>query len=163
MSSVTHMANAQNLRMFDDTEEGRARARELGARGGKKRAENARKRREAAEAENRDPVEALELLSGRFNREDLGPMSAQVAMMLLGKITSGEIEVQGRDVANLIQVLVNVTRLEEGQSTNNTVHVALSAGDAMERIRMLRAQGQGAVEMSSSPAIEASTSDEVPT
>ena len=137
------MANEHNLIPFNSTEEGRARARELGAKGGRKRAANAAAKADVTRAARGELITTLTELTERFNRDDLGNQAAGVAQMLMGRIANGEIEVSGRDVSGLIQVLVNVTRLEEGQSTENSLRLTLSADDAMDRIKVLRAQGAG--------------------
>jgi hypothetical protein len=148
------MANERNLRPFNDTEEGRERARELGRKGGLERARRAAEKREAEQANSLELHQALDRLSERFNRDDLGETAANVALMLMAKVANGEIEVTGRDVSNLIQVLVNVTRLEEGQATSHETRLVVSGAEAMERINALRARAEGQTAEALQPVLE---------
>ena len=145
---------------FDNTTEaGRERARQAGRKGGLTRARNAaaRKAREAeaqaAAAEQgailvpmRRPDEYVDVMRQAvegFKRDELGPQAAAAAQFLIGRILAGDIEVGSRDIAPLIDTLVTITRLEEGQSTSNHVHLRVDGADAITHLRQLRAQGQG--------------------
>lgn len=133
------MANEQNLIVFSkDDPEARARAREQGRKGGLKRAENARRRKALEARASKDAIEQLEDLTSRFNREDLGRNAAAVANMLMGRVVSGEIEVTGKDVASLVEVLVNIARLEAGQATSHTVSASMDTDAVLARIDEIR-------------------------
>ena len=113
------MANVQNLAPFNDTEEGRARAREQGRKGGLARAKKYEAKRSIAVKSGEEVALQLEVVARSFSREDLGQNAAAVASLLLGRIAAGEIEISGRDVAGLLDVLVTVVRLEEGLATSH--------------------------------------------
>jgi hypothetical protein len=138
---MTHAGKA-NLVMFDDTEEGRARARELGRKGGQTRARNAAAKRGLATKTGQERALSLTEVTTRFNRADLSENAAAVANLLLGRIAAGEIKVDGRDVSALLDVLVTIVRLEEGLATSHHQTVSVT-GDVMARIEALRAQHGG--------------------
>lgn len=129
-----------NLLPFDSTEEGRQKARENGRKGGLKRAENARKRKalEAKDAESLQRVMAD--LTTHFNREELADQAAAVASMLLSRVASGDIEINGRDVSGLLDTLVTIVRLEEGKATSHVATLSMDGADVLDRIQMLREQ-----------------------
>ena len=95
------------------------------------------------------------MLEASFNREDVGRQAAAVAAMLLGKIANGSIEVKSADVAGLLQVLVTITRLEEGLSTSNHTHLSVTGEAVLERIERLRAQHAATVSGGADETIEA--------
>ena len=106
----------------------------------------------------------IERLSEGFNRDELGDYAAKLAMWTMSRIMTGEIEIQGRDASALIDVLVKVVRLEEGQSTDNSLRVTVSADEARARLQGLRAQGQAPMPTSETPpVIETTAGEHTPT
>jgi hypothetical protein len=115
---------------------------------GKKGAEALRARREASSSSGRQVVKVLDTLRDTARREDLGPNAAGVASWLLGRIVQGAIPVRnGGEAADLLRALVDVARLEAGESTSNTLVAHVGAGAAAEVIALRdqarRALGQG--------------------
>lgn len=131
-------AAQKNLVPFGKDEESKKRASEAGRKGGLARARNA----EAKKLEVTDTAKAwklqLDMLADTFNREELGSQAANVASMLLGKIASGAVEISGKDMASLLDTLVNIVRLEEGKATSHTASVSLAGGDVLNKIAALR-------------------------
>lgn len=131
-------AAQKNLVPFGKDEESKKRASEAGRKGGLARARNA----EAKKLEVTDTAKAwklqLDMLADTFNREELGSQAANVASMLLGKIASGAVEISGKDMASLLDTLVNIVRLEEGKATSHTASVSLAGGDVLNKIEALR-------------------------
>ena len=93
---------------------GDPRAIAAARKGGQARARNAAARRAAA----LEPAAALEQVADRFNRDQLGPMAAAVAMWTMGEVVAGRQKV--RDPAAWVRVLVDVARLEAGEVTSAT-------------------------------------------
>ena len=125
------MANEPNLTKF---EPGDQRAKELGRQGGLARARNAAARKAKEAGTVAEWKHAMESVATAFNREN----AAAVANMLLARIAKGEIEITGRDVSGLLDVLVQVVRLEEGLATSHTLTVQGEA--VIDRIARLRAE-----------------------
>jgi hypothetical protein len=143
-----------NLQPF---KKGDPRAIEAGRKGGQAR----RVRAELARAETRKVAEHVATLATTFDRENLGPAAAAVAMELIGRVSRGEIPVRhAGDAAELVKVLVDVARLEAGESTSNAV-VAHVTSDQLARVRALQEQARTALS-SAVLAVDATEVDEVP-
>ena len=77
-----------------------------------------------------------------YDRGTLGDSAAVVALDLLGRVSRGEIAVRnGSEAAELFRALVDVVRLESGESTSNTI-VAHLSGDPLARFRELQLEAQ---------------------
>ena len=80
----------------------------------------------------------LATFSATFQRDDLGQQTAAVAAMILAKLAAGQVPIRhAGDAAELLKVLVDITRLEEGQSTSNVLHGSVQI---VERIEAMRAE-----------------------
>lgn len=90
-----------------------------------------------------------ELLSGLIEaspREQLGPAAAACAQHLVGQVASGEVRIRHvGDAAELIKVLVDVARLEEGQHTAATIVAHADSGATLERLAQIRADARAAL------------------
>ena len=61
--------------------------------------------------------------------------------MILAKLAAGQVPIRhAGDAAELLKVLVDITRLEEGQSTSNVLHGSVQI---VERIEAMRAELAG--------------------
>ena len=128
-------AAEKNLVPFGKDKE---KAREAGRKGGLARARNAEAKK-LGEIQNAKAWKlSLEHLQASFNREDLGSQAALVTQMLLGKIARGDVEIASKDMASLLDTLVNIVRLEEGKATSHTASVSLAGGDVLNKIEALR-------------------------
>ena len=137
-SAAKAKAAKQNLVPFGSDEEGRRKAAEAGRKGGLARARNAEARKTAVTDTAKAWKTSLDNLAASFNREDLGPQAANVASMLLGQIARGDVEIASKDMASLLDTLVNIVRLEEGKATSHTASVSLAGGDVLNKIAALR-------------------------
>jgi hypothetical protein len=127
-----------NLQPF---KKGDPRAIEAGRKGGQAR----RVRAELVRAETQKVAQHVATLATTFDREHLGPAAAAVAMELIGRVSRGEIPVRhAGDAAELVKVLVDVARLEAGESTSNAV-VAHVTSEQLDRVRALQAQARTAL------------------
>ena len=107
-------------------------------------AANAVKRASRA-ASGREVALALATVTDSARREDLGPNAAGVASWLMGRIVQGAIPIRnGDEAASLLRALVDVARLEAGESTSNTLVAHVGAGAAAEVIA-LRDQARAAL------------------
>lgn len=128
------------------------RARELG----KKSAAARIARREAERAGNisrsREAGQHLQALMQSFQRADLGPAASAVAQQTLHRIATGEIPIRnGSEAAEILRVTVDIARLEAGQATSQTAHIALSAEQVQARLAALA----GRISPGQSPALPA--------
>lgn len=137
-SAAKAKAAEKNLVPFGSDEEGRKKAAEAGRKGGLARARNAEARKAAVTDTAKAWKTSLDNLAASFNREDLGPQAANVASMLLGQIARGDVEIASKDMASLLDTLVNIVRLEEGKATSHTASVSLAGGDVLNKIAALR-------------------------
>ena len=137
-SAAKAKAAEKNLVPFGSDEEGRKKAAEAGRKGGLARARNAEARKTAVTDTAKAWKTSLDNLAASFNREDLGPQAANVASMLLGQIARGDVEIASKDMASLLDTLVNIVRLEEGKATSHTASVSLAGGDVLNKIAALR-------------------------
>ena len=115
---------------------------ESASRAGKRSAEVRRQRalaRQVAAADDaRTLANHLETYSQTFQREDLSTNTAAVAAMILAKLAAGQVPIRhAGDAAELLKVLVDITRLEEGQSTSNVLHGSV---EIVKRIEAMRAE-----------------------
>ena len=109
---------------------GDPRAREAALKGAEARRRNAAERRARAT----EPVARLELIASTFDRAELGPMAAAVAMWTMGEVVAGRQKV--RDPAAWVRVLVDVARLEAGEVTSATAHVDVTADDVRRAVEL---------------------------
>lgn len=127
----TRAGRNNQLKVITTTE----RARELG----KKSAAARIARREAERAGNisrsREAGAHLQALMQSFQRADLGPAASAVAQQTLHRIATGEIPIRnGSEAAEILRVTVDIARLEAGQATSQTAHIAMSAADVQARL-----------------------------
>ena len=109
---------------------------------GKKSAETRRAKREAtAIVKVRDADQGAELIDTlvtRYERDKMGASAAAAVQHLIANVISGAVPIKdATDAANLIKVLFDVARLEEGQSTSNVLHGSVQI---VERIEAMRAE-----------------------
>jgi hypothetical protein len=129
-----------NLQPF---QKGDPRASEAGRRG----AAAKRAKREIERASSQETSAHIATLVTTYTREDLGPAAAAAAVELIGRVSRGEIPVRhAGDAAELVKVLVDVARLEAGESTSNAV-VAHVTSDQLARVRALQEQARTATEV----------------
>lgn len=123
----SNRGNPQNLVPFDSD-----RAKLAAA----KSAEVRRAKKAVSHAENLEHTKTLAVLRSTYSREDLGPSAAALAQDVLRRTATGEIGPQHWDkAARFIEALTGVARLEAGQATSQTAHLAISSEQALEQIR----------------------------
>jgi len=130
-SKAQQKQSAKNLVLF---EKGSKRAREAGRKGGQTRSKNALAKR----ALTTELTETLQQLQKGFKREQLGPTAAALAISLIIRAETGEIEITGKDLPEMLKVLVEVVRLEAGQATSLTAVGHVSDVSVMEQLREMR-------------------------
>ncbi len=132
------MAERGNTRTLQPFKKGDNRASEMGKRGAEARKA---KREAAALVTVKDATTGAELvatLTSRYDRATLGEVSAAAVQHLIANVISGAVPIKdATDAANLIKVLFDVARLEEGQSTSNVLHGSVQI---VERIEAMRAE-----------------------
>lgn len=133
----------KNLKPYGTTPEAKARAKAAGIKSGEVRRANKQAKELAQTTNSTDLHNHLTKLVTTFKRDQLPQTAAAAAQYLIAKVISGHIEITGKDVAPLIATLVDVARLEEGQSTSNAVVAHMSSKEALDRLTLLR-QEQGA-------------------
>lgn len=126
-------------------EEGRKRA----SAAGKKGAESRRRKKEEAELAKIETSTDLQLkledIRTTFQRSSLSAAAASTAQYLMALVVSGSVTLSGKDIAPLIGQLVDVARLEEGQSTSNSVVAHLSSTETLTRLQELRGQDEASL------------------
>lgn len=132
------MGNTAGLKPFTP---GDPRASELGKRGAAAR----KAKKEATQLVKVQDAEqgALELdrLVTRYERERLSVAAAAAVQHTIARVVAGDIPVKdATDAANLIKVLFDVARLEEGQATSHTLHASIDTAGIVSRIEQLRAE-----------------------
>jgi hypothetical protein len=132
------MATGGSTRGLQPFTKGDNRASELGKRGAAAR----KAKREATQLVTvRDAsvgAELVDTLTSRYDRDKLGGAAAAAVQHLIANVTSGAVPIKdATDAANLIRVLFDVARLEEGQSTSNIMHGSVAM---LERIESMRAE-----------------------
>lgn len=76
-----------------------------------------------------------------FDRTDVGAQAAAVAQMILARIAANQIPIRhAADAAELLRVLVDVTRLEEGLHTTASLSAQLDSSAIVARIEQMRAE-----------------------
>ncbi len=113
---------------------GSEHAREAGRKGGLRRAALAAGRT----ADTTVLAANMAKLQSEFAREDVAPTAVGLMLALMLRVEAGEIEVDGKDVAELIKTLFDLVRLESGEATSQTVTAHLSDSTVMEKLRELR-------------------------
>jgi hypothetical protein len=145
-------ANPANLKPFT---KGDPRASEAGRRGAQAR----EAKRHAQRADNLAIAQRLRTLTAVHQRDDLGPQAAAVAADILGRISAGEIPCRHvGDAAELLRVLVDVARLEAGETTTNAAVVHVSARDVAEHVNDLQRRAR---EVLASSAVLAADDNEL--
>lgn len=120
---------------------GDGRAAAAGAKG----AEVRRARRDAAASSARAVAAVLGEVRDTFDRETLGPDAAAAAGWVVAQVVAGKVPMRNADeAATLLRALVDVARLEAGQSTSNAV-VAHVGPNAVASILELRDQARAAL------------------
>lgn len=105
-----------------------------------------RSRRAVARAQSEAVAAELRRLVGSHVREDLGPVAAAAALDMIGRVSRGEVQV--RDPADWVRVLVDIARLEAGEATSTSLVAHVSAGRVLE----LRDQARRALDAGPSAA-----------
>lgn len=139
---MTTRTISNNLTPFTG-EEGRKRASEAGKKSAAVRRAKRDNKELAKVRTSNDLNKALTDIKSTFDRGTLADSAASTAQYLMGLIVTGAVEVTGRDMASLIQTLVDVARLEEGQSTSNAVVAHVSSKDAIAHLAALRGEDEG--------------------
>jgi hypothetical protein len=81
----------------------------------------------------------IDTLTARYERDKLGAAAGAAVQHLIAKVISGEVPCKdATDVANLVKVLFDVARLEEGQATSHTLHASIDSAAIVARIEQLR-------------------------
>jgi hypothetical protein len=81
-----------------------------------------------------------------YPREQLGPAAASLALDLIGRVGRGEVKVRhAQDASDLIRVLVDVARLEEGEPTSTAVIAHVDSATVAARVGQLQAQARAAL------------------
>ena len=138
---MPRQAATQNLTPFTG-EEGRKRASEAGKKSAAVRAAKKKDAQLAKVKTSYDLNVGLAEITATFQRGTLATSAAATAQYLMALIVSGSVELSGKDLAPLIGQLVDVARLEEGQSTSNAVIAHLSTDVALEKLEALRSEGR---------------------
>ena len=120
------------------------------AREAAQRSVQARRDKAALKKRENDSLAAhLRTLRASFERDDLGPSAAAMAQHLMSQVITGLIPVRnGAEAAELIRCGVDIARLEAGQNTSQTAHIAFSAEQVQARLAELQARvspGQSAL------------------
>ena len=118
--------------------DGAARAKAAGIKSGEVRRANKQKKELANIKTSNELNTHLNDLINTFKRDQLPQSAAAAAQYLIAKVVSGGIEIPGNAVGGLIETLLNMARLEEGQSTSNSVVAHMSSKDALDRLVELR-------------------------
>ena len=118
---------------------------ETASAAGKKGAAVRRQRalaRKAAQASDAQTLATfLSELPATFDRDQLPQHTAGVAAFILAKIAAGQVPIRhAGDAAELLKVLVDVTRLEEGQHTSAHLSASIDAESIVARIESLRGE-----------------------
>lgn len=137
MTDEPDAKRTRHLTPFTPDEEGRRRASEAGKKGALVKRERALARK----VEQQAITAALSELRDTYHREDLGPTAAALAQELMRRTVTGQIPVRnGDELAKLLGQLVEIARLESGQATAHTAHVAASAQDLVDALRREQAE-----------------------
>lgn len=111
---------------------------EAGRKSGEARRRRAAAKRLADTNAANELAEHLETFAETFQRETIGTHTAAVAAMILAKIAAGQVPIRhAADAAELLKVLVDITRLEEGQATSHVMHGSV---EIVQRIEQMRAE-----------------------
>lgn len=123
---VTETRRGAHLKPFD-SESARIAAQ--------RSAEARRARKELARNEHANISTQLRRVREAYKREELGPNAAAMAQHLMSQVITGQIPVRnGAEAAELIRCGVDIARLEAGQNTSQTAHIAMSAAEVQARL-----------------------------
>ena len=136
-----------NLAPFTGTD-GHARAVAAGIKSGEVRRAKKQANELQQTTDSRELHKNLTELVTTFERGNLPLAAAAAAQYLIARVLTGGITIEGRDVASLISALVDVARLEGGQSTSHTVIAHMSSVETMERLQELRGPDAGGAKRS---------------
>jgi hypothetical protein len=124
-----------NLRPFNS---------ETASAAGKKSAATRRARKVAMDLHQRGDItratRTVQQWIDTYERDRLGEVAAATAQHCMMLVLNGEVQLDGRALAQLMETATTIARLEEGLHTSATIHATLSTDDTIERIRALRAQ-----------------------
>ena len=131
-------------------------ASEAGRKSGEARRQKALAKRVANTTQARELADHLQTFADTFDRQTIGTHTAAVAAMILAKLAAGQVPIRhAADAAELLKVLVDITRLEEGQATSHVMHGSVQI---VERIEQMRAElTRGAITSTgpdTSPSVE---------
>lgn len=127
---VTETRRGAHLKPFDS---------ETARLAAQRSAEARRARKELARNEHANISTQLRRVRDAYKREELGPNAAALAQHLMAQVINGQIPVRnGAEAAELIRCGVDIARLEAGQATSQTAHIALSAEQVQARLAELQ-------------------------
>jgi hypothetical protein len=128
------VARVDNLKPFNPETASLAGKRSAEARRAKALAQR------AADANNaREAAEHLATFTQAFPRDSMGPNAAAIGNYILSRIALGLIPIRhAADAAELLKVVVDIARLEEGQATSHTLHASIDSAAIVARIEQLR-------------------------
>src|SRR5262249_4712145 len=103
-------------------------------------------KRAALRADTEAVASHLRRIINAYPREQLGPAAAALALDLIGRVARGEVSVRhAQDASELIRVLVDVARLEEGEPTSTAVIAHVDSATVPARVGQLQAQARAAL------------------
>lgn len=103
---------------------------------GKRSAAARRARRDITRAQHEEVSKGLASLVAAYGRGDLADIAAAAAMDMIGRVSRGEI--QPRDPADWVRVLVDIARLERGQPTSTSLVAHIGGADSAARLAALQ-------------------------
>lgn len=107
-------------------------AREMARRSAESRARN----RAAGRATPEEVARNLRALTGRYQRDQLGPTAFAAAVELVGRVATGEVPVRNAgEAAELLRALVDIGRMEGGEATSHALVGHVSVAELAERLR----------------------------
>ena len=135
------MAGAGSHDQLTPFVKGDERAREAGRKSVEVRRQKALANK-VQEAKNAtDLAQHLATFTTTFSRDDIGAQAAAVGQMILARLAANQIPIRhAADAAELLKVLVDVTRLEEGLHTTASLSATLSSEAVIARIEQLRGE-----------------------
>jgi hypothetical protein len=103
-------------------------------------------KRAAVRADTNEVAAHLRRIVDLYPRAELGPAAAALALDIIGRVGRGEVKVRhAHDASELIRVLVDVARLEEGEPTSTAVIAHVDSATVVARVGQLQAQARAAL------------------